>query len=125
MSGSIGSDEWYCPIHFGQSFGVMQAITGEINRHPEMVRAINGIRDGGVLSRRAWAESARKIITDLHTSGQGALTPLTGERAKAWMQRIEGALLAHCWPLMHPPEPVQASLVPDGLERVQFDVPEF
>lgn len=122
MSSSIGSDEWYCPCHFGQAFGAMQAITAEINRNPLLVRCINEMRAGALMPRRQWIDIGRRIKADLAAEKLDDLAPIPGERAGLWMARIELELRKRCWVHMVPaPPPTQA----EAFTQVQFDIPEF
>lgn len=122
-SSTSGSDEWWCFAHYGLDYGQVQAATSEINRVSWLAEACNAVRRHAPNtpgSREAFA----LIQHELTLHQRKDLLPIANETRKAWLNRLEGTLLAM---VREVAKPAVQLLVGEksakSFGKVEFDMP--
>jgi hypothetical protein len=95
LFGTLGrGNEWVCFCHHDANAGDLQRITAELNRQ-------HAIADSVVETRMyrttdEWRAAYGGISQRLREANRADLLPKKGETSRAWLARLEGALLDAC-----------------------------
>jgi hypothetical protein len=124
-SSTTGTSEWWCSLHFGKDAGLMQQITGSMNRHRWLSDAITIIRVNA-RPKHNWTAHMSRVLHDLQGAGRDDLRWNGIESAPAWITRLETALMQLVASEVQPVVVTQAGLIdPDTWTKAQAQLPQW
>lgn len=120
---TVGTNEWFCWLHFGKESVHWQAITSEINRLSWLADAITSMRRDYM--RDQWPETYKYALHTIRANQRKDLEKLKDEPLKQWWLRLDKVLSNACFDVAK--APVKQARIPnnnDTWNKVNFELPE-
>jgi hypothetical protein len=89
-SSTVGTDQWFCWLHFGKEAVHWHAVTMELNRLAWLVGSIQDMRRN--FTTPEWPDTYRLALQAIRANQRSDLEILETEAVKDWFRRLDNEL---------------------------------